>query len=57
MDGITAKVAKVLSENGVKTVNDLAKQTEENLIAITGITAKAIKDIKKALESKGLSLK
>ena len=57
MDGIAAKVAKVLSENGVKTVNDLAKQTEENLGAITGITAKAIKDIKKALESKGLSLK
>ena len=57
MDGITAKVAKVLSENGVKTINDLAKQTEENLAAITGITAKAIKDIKKALESKGLSLK
>lgn len=57
MDGITAKAAKILSENGVKTINDLAKQTEENLAAITGITAKAIKDIKKALESKGLSLK
>lgn len=57
MEGITAKAAKILAENAIKTANDLAKQTEESLASMAGITAKAIKDIKKALESKGLSLK
>jgi DNA-directed RNA polymerase subunit alpha len=57
MSGISAKVAKILNENDIKTAHDLAKQTEETLIGMNGITAKAIKDIKKALEAKGLSLK
>jgi DNA-directed RNA polymerase subunit alpha len=57
MKGISTKAAKVLAENGVKTANDLAKQTEENLSDMSGITTKTIKDIKKALESHGLGLK
>jgi DNA-directed RNA polymerase subunit alpha len=57
LDGVSAKAAKVLAENGVKTANDLAKQTEESLTEMAGITAKAVKDIKKALEARGLSLK
>ncbi|MDD5083745.1 MAG: DNA-directed RNA polymerase subunit alpha [Candidatus Moranbacteria bacterium] len=57
LTGISAKVVKVLEENDIKTAHDLAKQTEETLASMTGITAKAIKDIKKALEAKGLSLK
>ena len=57
IDGVTAKVAKILAENGIKTINDVTKQTEEQLAGIAGVTAKAVKDIKKALELKGLSLK
>lgn len=57
MEGISAKAAKILAENDIKTAHDLAKQTEETLTGMTGITVKAVKDIKKALEAKGLSLK
>lgn len=57
MDGISAKTAKILENNDIKTAHDLAKQTEENLIGMNGVTAKAVKDIKKALAVEGLSLK
>ena len=57
LEGVTAKAAKILATNGVKTVNDLAKQTEDYIAGMEGMSAKAMKDIKKALDSKGLSLK
>lgn len=57
MEGVSAKAAKILEENGIKTMNDVAKQSEEDLAALAGISAKAVKDIKKALDAKGLSLK
>lgn len=57
LEGVAAKAVKVLDANGVKTVNDLVKQTEEDIAAMEGMSAKAVKDIKKALDAKGLSLK
>lgn len=57
LDGVTAKAVKILDANDVKTVNDLVKQTEEDIAAMEGMSAKAVKDIKKALDAKGLSLK
>lgn len=57
VEGVSAKAVKVLAANGIKTLNDLAKQAEDTLATMEGLTAKAVKDLKKALESNGLSLK
>lgn len=57
LEGVAAKAVKVLEANGVISVNDLTHRTEDELAGMEGLSAKAVKDIKKALETKGLSLK
>jgi DNA-directed RNA polymerase subunit alpha len=57
MAGVSAKAVKALAANGIKTARDIAKYAEEDVLVMDGVTAKAVKDIKKALESKGMSLK
>lgn len=57
IEGLTAKVIKSLEKSGIKTVTDLTASTEEELKLLEGMTDKAVKSIKKHLESNGLSLK
>jgi DNA-directed RNA polymerase subunit alpha len=57
LEGVATKALKVLESNGLRTAQDIIKYAEADIAAMAGITAKAVKDIKKALIAKGLSLK
>jgi DNA-directed RNA polymerase subunit alpha len=54
---ISARVAAALKDAGIKTVGGLARKSAENLSEIEGIGAKAIVEIKDALDNLGLVLK
>lgn len=54
---ISARVISVLKDAGIKTVGGLIRKKAENLAEIDGIGAKAIVEIKDALDNLGLALK
>lgn len=55
--GLTAKTLNVLEKSGIETVVALTEKTEEELLALEGMGAKGIKEIKKAVSELGLNLK
>jgi len=55
--GLSARIVKVLTKGGIKTVDGLAGKTEESLLALEGMGEKGIAEIKKALKKEDLKLK
>lgn len=55
--GISKKIAMILEENKIKTVNKLASKSKKAISEFPGIGAKGIAEISKALNELGLSLK
>ncbi|MBW6440853.1 DNA-directed RNA polymerase subunit alpha [Patescibacteria group bacterium] len=54
---LSVRVAKILSENKIKSVGKIIKKTEDDLQSLPGMGDKAVKDIKKSLGKFGLTLK
>lgn len=54
---LPSRIQNVLIEQGVATLEDLAKKTEGEVLLLEGIGEKALGDIKKALRKAGLSLR
>ncbi|MFH1451388.1 MAG: DNA-directed RNA polymerase subunit alpha [bacterium] len=54
---ISVKVMNILLKNNIKTIEALAKKSEENISALDGLGAKGVAEIKKALKKAGLELK
>lgn len=54
---LSARATKALEENKIKTVSNLIKKSESDLMNIEGLGEKAVKEIKKALAQLGISLK
>ncbi len=55
--GLPPRVLNILKDNKIKISGKLAKKSEEDLRTMEGMGDKGIKDIKKALEKLGLTLK
>ena len=53
--GVSQRWANKFSEAGIETVADLVGHTEEDLLRIEGIGAKAIEELKEGLAERGLS--
>ena len=53
--GVSQRWANKFSEAGIETVADLVGHTEEDLLRIEGIGAKAIEELKEGLSERGLS--
>lgn len=51
------RVAHALEDAGITTINDLTAKTETELLALEGMGAKTVTDIKKALKKSGTGLK
>jgi pyridoxal biosynthesis lyase PdxS len=47
--GVSARVAKALRDGGVATPADAAAKSDDDLVALKGVTAKAVADLRKAL--------
>lgn len=54
---LSTRVFNALSEVGLKMAGNLAKKREEDLLAVEGLGAKGVKEIKKVLGRLGLTLK
>ena len=55
--GLSTKTLNVLEKNGISLVSVLVEKTEEEILALEGMGAKGIKEIKKAIDELGLNLK
>jgi len=55
--GLSAPAQRALQNNGIKTVKDLSKFTESEVLQLHGIGKTAIPLLQKALKEKGLSFK
>jgi DNA-directed RNA polymerase alpha subunit len=53
--GLSAPARRALQNNGIKTIKDLSKLTEEEVLQLHGIGKTAIPLLQKALKEKGLS--
>ncbi len=53
--GLSAPARRALQNNGIKTIKDLSKLTEEEVLKLHGIGKTAIPLLQKALKEKGLS--
>jgi DNA-directed RNA polymerase subunit alpha len=53
----STRTANVLEKNNVKTIADIIKLSEEELINLEGMGSKGVKEIKKAIGNFGLTLK
>ncbi len=54
---LPAKTMNVLKENNINNIEDLVAKTEDEILNISGLGEKAVKDIKKLLKKKNLELK
>jgi len=54
---LSARVIRVLTENGVRTIGGLARKRESDLDDVTGLGEKGIEEIKKLLKKHDLELK
>ncbi|MCK4918780.1 MAG: DNA-directed RNA polymerase subunit alpha [Candidatus Pacebacteria bacterium] len=54
---LSPRIAKILSENKIKTISKIIKKTEDDLQELSGMGDKGIKEIKKSLGKFGLTLK
>ncbi|MCK5332789.1 DNA-directed RNA polymerase subunit alpha [Candidatus Parcubacteria bacterium] len=54
---LSPRIAKILSENKIKTISKIIKKSEEDLQELSGMGGKGIKEIKKSLGKFGLTLK
>ncbi len=54
---LSTRTGRVLEENKVTTVKDIATKTEEELLALDGIGEKGVKEIRKAIGVHGITLK
>ena len=54
---LSPRTAKVLTNEGIRTVGGLARKHEEDLLKINGLGEKGINEIKKALSNFGITLK
>jgi DNA-directed RNA polymerase subunit alpha len=57
LESLSARTAKALEANGIATIEALAEMSEADLDAMDGMGEKAMKEVKAALEARGLSLK
>ncbi len=57
LTGLSAPARRALQNNGIKTIKDLSKHTEEQVLQLHGIGKTAIPTLQKALKEKGLSFK
>ncbi|MEW5946289.1 MAG: transcription termination factor NusA [bacterium] len=55
--GLPTRIANLLDENEVKTVNDLVQKTHTELEALPGVGAKSMEDITTRLKELGLALR
>lgn len=55
--GLSAPARRALHNNGIKTLKDISKLTEEEILQLHGIGKTAIPILQKALKEKGLSFK
>lgn len=54
---ISARVAKILLDNGIKTVAGLLRKNEEDILGLEGMGEKGVKEIKKEIGNYGLTFK
>lgn len=54
--GLKTRITNILEDAGIKTLDALARKTEAELLALEGLGEKAVKDIKKTIGRKGLTL-
>ena len=54
--GLKTRITHILEEGGIKSIADITSKTEEELLALEGLGEKAVKDIKKVIGRKGLTL-
>jgi len=54
---LTQRTKNALMEAGIKSAEELSQKSEEEILSIEGIGAKAVGEIKKALKPSGLSLR
>lgn len=57
LKNLSTRTVNVLEKNGVKTIGDILKHTEEQIGGLEGMGAKGIKEIKKAIGDFGVNLK
>lgn len=54
---VSARTIRVLEENKIKSLSNLIKRSEDDLLNLEGMGEKGVKEVKKALDKIGLSLK
>jgi DNA-directed RNA polymerase subunit alpha len=54
---LSTRTSNALSEANIRTLGGLVKKTEDDLLALDGIGAKGVDEIKEAIEARGASLK
>lgn len=54
---LSGRIATVIDDAGIRTIGGLVRKREEDLLAIPGMGMKGVQEIKKALASRGLSLR
>lgn len=54
---ISARVSKILLDNGIKTVAGLLRKNEEDVLGLEGMGEKGVKEIKKEIGNYGLTFK
>jgi len=57
LDGISTRTANALVNASIRTVGGLARKSEDDILALEGIGAAGVKEIKDALRTLGLTLK
>lgn len=57
LDGLSTRTANALTNASIRTVGGLARKTEEDILALEGIGAAGVKEIKEALRNVGAGLK
>lgn len=55
--GFSARIMKVMAEEGIRTIGGLARKRESDLRELNGLGEKAIDEIKKVLKNHGITLK
>ena len=54
---LSLRTSNALSEASIRTVGGLIKKTEDDLLALEGLGAKGIQEVKRALSNFGIMLK
>lgn len=55
--GLSSRTESALQENNIKTISGILRKKEEDLLALSGMGEKGLKEVKKALKKHGVELK